>query len=397
MKGMKKLFFTVLVLFCMAAMPCVQAQAEEDMLLVYAQVPQDWEQPCLWAFADDGTNAFEAWPGSSMKPDENNPGWYYCFVPKEAGANVIVNANEGSVQTADCQTGSADTWLMIQDAENVEAVNEKMTQGDLPLYEAGVKVYVRVPEDWSMPCLWAWSAPDGTNAFPNWPGQELELTPDGWYTYEIPAWVNSVIVNGNLGEVQTTDLSVEPKDMWIMVADAENAEVLYEKPEVEEEMITVRAQVPGDWLLPCLWAWSAPDGTNVFPNWPGQELELSEDGWYTYQVPAWVNSVIINGNLGEVQTQDIGIEAKDVWIVVKDAETFEVAYEAPALSGEKTAGTDDGARAAGESDIPEESAPDGTGKEAQESSVFPIIVILAAVILAGGAAGWVLYKKKSDK
>ena len=43
--------------------------------------------------------------------------------------------------------------------------------------------------------------------------------------------VNSIIINANEGGVQTSDLSVEVgKDVWISVADAENATVSYEQP-----------------------------------------------------------------------------------------------------------------------------------------------------------------------
>ena len=94
-----------------------------------------------------------------------------------------------------------------------------------------ITVRVKAPADWTGPCLWAWSAPDGTNAFTSWPGEPLEDTGDGWLTLTVPGWVNSLIVNGNEGSVQTGDLSVEPgKDVWVVVTDAENAAVSYEKP-----------------------------------------------------------------------------------------------------------------------------------------------------------------------
>ena len=80
-------------------------------------------------------------------------------------------------------------------------------------------------------CCWAWSAPDGTNAFAAWPGEALTEAEDGWYTIQVPGWINSVIINGNEGSVQTSDLSVEPgSELWITVTDAENAEVAYEAP-----------------------------------------------------------------------------------------------------------------------------------------------------------------------
>ena len=94
-------------------------------------------------------------------------------------------------------------------------------------------VHAYVPLSWETVNMWAWSAPDGTNAFSSWPGEAL--TQDGdWYTIEVPGWINSVIINGNEGSVQTSDLSVEAgKDVWVVVTDPENATVSYEEPAIE--------------------------------------------------------------------------------------------------------------------------------------------------------------------
>ena len=61
----------------------------------------------------------------------------------------------------------------------------------------------------------------------------------------------------------------------------------------------------------------------------GQPLEKDGD-WYTVQVPGWINSIIINGNGGTVQTADQSVESgKELWITVQDAENVTVTYEAP--------------------------------------------------------------------
>ena len=108
-------------------------------------------------------------------------------------------------------------------------------------------------------------------------------------------------------------------------------EVSYEDPDAPDaEPITVYAQVPADWAGPCCWAWSAPDGTNAFSAWPGEAMTEGEDGWYSIEVPGWVNSIIINANEGGVQTSDLSVEVgKDVWISVADAENATVSYEQP--------------------------------------------------------------------
>ena len=245
----KLLFMLTLVVAMIGATNTRTAKAEEEHKIIYAQVPSDWSTPCLWAWSSDGTNAFDAWPGQAMTQDPNNAGWYYCYVPAFV-TNVIVNANEGTVQTTDLLSEAQNSWITVVSAEEATLVHEALTQGDFPEYIAleqtatetetettevlpetteMITVHAKAPADWLYPSLWAWSAPDGTNVFANWPGQEMTLEGD-WYVYEVPAWVNSIIINGNVGTVQTSDLSIEGKDVWVVVSDAENAEVFYEEP-----------------------------------------------------------------------------------------------------------------------------------------------------------------------
>lgn len=227
----------------------LNVNAEESKTIVYAQVPDDWSEPCLWAWDADGNSAFAAWPGKAMLADENNEGWYYLYVDSTM-SNVIVNANEGSVQTADMSTDGKDAWVTVESAQEATIVNDKLTENEAPEYveeevtseEATtpdfsdaemITVHAKAPSDWLLPSLWAWSAPDGTNVFANWPGQELELNGD-WYEYQVPNWVNSIIINGNLGEVQTTDISIETgKDVWVVVNGPEDFEVSYEAPQAD--------------------------------------------------------------------------------------------------------------------------------------------------------------------
>lgn len=104
-----------------------------------------------------------------------------------------------------------------------------------------------------------------------------------------------------------------------------------------EETITIHAKAPSEWATPGLWAWSAPDGTNVFSTWPGEKLTPDEnnEGWFYYSVPSWVNSIIINKGVdGGKQTVDVSVEAKNLWITVTEAGSdgkfaAEVVYEAP--------------------------------------------------------------------
>ena len=68
-------------------------QNTEERNALYVQVPEDWENPCVWAWDSDGNNAFTAWPGEEMEADAANDGWYYIWLPAWAN-HVIINANE---------------------------------------------------------------------------------------------------------------------------------------------------------------------------------------------------------------------------------------------------------------------------------------------------------------
>ena len=126
MSRVKHLFAVVLAALMLCLLMPVAAFAEEasdGKMIVYAKLPSDWSDPHLWAWADDGTNAFDAWPGGEMEADSNNDGWYYCWIP-EATNNIIINANDAAVQTSDYKLESKNAWVTVTDAENAEVTYE---------------------------------------------------------------------------------------------------------------------------------------------------------------------------------------------------------------------------------------------------------------------------------
>lgn len=386
----KAIAILVSVLLMMSALSLTAFAAEDDeMVPVVVQVPKGWDAPHVWAWADDGTNAFAAWPGEEMEPLAE--GWYYIYVPGFV-QNVIVNANQGTDAAAQTDgivvEAGKEVWITVAEDATASVSYEAQLRGEIPAYVEKFVVHAYVPLSWKTVNLWAWSAPDGTNAFEAWPGAEMTEGEDGWFTGKVPVWVNSLIVNGNEGSVQTEDISIEAKELWITVYEDLTYELSYEDPNKAVDNITVHAQVPADWEAPCCWAWSAPDGTNAFSSWPGEALTLDGD-WYTIQVPGWINSVIINGNEGTVQTTDLSVETgKDVWIVVTDPENAAVSYEAPAAeaaSVETTPETTEAPTAATE--VP--AAPEAAG-----SHTGLIVGIVAAVAVLGGGAAIILARKK---
>ena len=389
MSRVKHLFAVVLAALMLCLLMPVAAFAEEasdGKMIVYAKLPSDWSDPHLWAWADDGTNAFDAWPGGEMEADSNNDGWYYCWIP-ETTNNIIINANDAAVQTSDYKLESKNAWVTVTDAENVEISYDAQTTGDLPEYVEKFKIHAQVPDDWQDVCLWAWSAPDGKNAFEAWPGKTMSKGEDGWYTASAPVWVNSIIVNGNSGDVQTEDISIDAAEVWVTVSEDGTSDFTYNDPNAPvAEDITVHVKTPADWSEPHLWAWSAPDGTNAFSSWPGEALQEGEDGWLTLSVPGWVNSIIVNGSDGSVQTSDLSVETgKDLWIVVSDAENAEVTYEAPA----ETVETAEAPAAESEPTV----AADAAEPAETKSNAMPIAIVVV-VVIAVVAGGVVISKKK---
>lgn len=390
---MRKSIKRIYALLCMVVMFVMMipsmafaAEADETKVAINVKVPDDWQNPCVWAWDEDGNNAFEAWPGEECEATPDNEGWYYVWVPDWAN-HVIVNANAGEVQTGELVLDGKDAWITVSDADNAEISYDAQTTGDTPEYTEKFLIHSKVDDSWENPNLWAWSAPDGTNAFEAWPGKAMTAGEDGWYTAKAPTWVNSIIINANNGDMQTEDLSIDPAEIWVTVAEDGTADFGYTDPEKAEiPNVTVHVKAPSDWENPNLWAWSAPDGTNAFASWPGEALE-ENNGWLTKEIPGWVNSIIVNGNDGSVQTSDISIETeKDVWVVVTDAENYEVTYEEPDATAIDTTATDA---------VAEETTTETVATENTQQSSTPVVLIIIIVIVLAVIVAAVVTKKKS--
>uniref|UniRef100_UPI003FEEDA42 starch-binding protein n=1 Tax=Waltera intestinalis TaxID=2606635 RepID=UPI003FEEDA42 len=365
-------------------------QNTEERNALYVQVPEDWADPCVWAWDSDGNNAFTAWPGEEMETDAANDGWYYIWLPAWAN-HVIVNANEGSVQTEEQILDTNAAWITVSAADTVEISYESRTTGEAPAYVEKFVVHAKVDDSWEAPCLWAWSAPDGTNAFAAWPGEEMKAGEDGWYSIKVPVWVNSIIVNANEGSVQTEDISIDPAELWVTVAADGSYDFSYKNPDqAETPNVTIHVSAPADWNGPCLWAWSAPDGTNAFAAWPGEALEEGEGGWLVKEIPGWVNSIIVNGNEGSVQTTDISVETgKDIWLTINGPEDYTVSYEEIALEEtNETVATQEPAEAV-------EATIEATENTEKSTPVVPIVI--GVLVVAAGGAAVAVSKKKSQK
>ena len=76
---------------------------------------------------------------------------------------------------------------------------------------------------------------------------------DGWYTASAPVWVNSIIVNGNSGDVKTEDISIDAAEVWVTVSEDGTSDFTYNDPNAPvAEDITVHVKAPADWSEPHL-------------------------------------------------------------------------------------------------------------------------------------------------
>ncbi|MBD5546070.1 MAG: starch-binding protein [Lachnospiraceae bacterium] len=400
---MAKLLKKVVMVLCAFTMMFLfwapmSTRAEEERVIIYVNPPEDWNEPFLWAWDEAGNNAFASWPGGEMEVDPDNEGWYYIWVPSWAN-HMIVSAGE-EIQTGELISEGGNVWVTIEGMENAEISYDALTEGELPAYVEKFKIHVSLPDDWQTPVFTLSGAADEDVAGENASSEMLKMSDDGWYTGRVPVDTEFIILSGSEDDQKTEAISTDPAEVWITVTEDGSFDFSYNDPNaVEAPDISVSVKVPEDWESPCLWAWSAPDGTNVFASWPGEVFLKGEDGWLTLQVPGWVNSVIVNGNEGSIQTNDISVDtAKDVWIVVSGPEEYEVSYEVISTeemgenAEEMTAQKE--TASSGEETAAEE--PAQTAEEAKSGSNTGMIVVIVVIciIIVVLAVFFVAKKKK---
>jgi hypothetical protein len=336
---MKKKITSVIVSLALivsltAILTPVASANPDDMVVIYVNVPSDWENPGFWAWGSEG-DVFDAWPGDRLEALPDNPGWYYIHVPAWTTGG-LVNAPDGdggNIQTDDFAIEGADLWVTVSGPDDdFEVTDEPQTTGDRPIYVPMFTAYARVPAGWDNPHFWAWGS-EG-NVFDDWPGEAM--TADGdWYKIRIPKWASGLIVNANDGSVQTENIEDWPgEDIWITIEeradDHARANAFFANPDIDDApMIMIRAVVPATWGDEInLWAWGSRG--NLFSGWPGEAM-TKVGNWWEIEVEGWADSFIVNGQGGSPQTDDmenveIGV---DVWFIITDASAYEIYYEEP--------------------------------------------------------------------
>lgn len=207
---------------------------------LHVSVPSEWHSANVWAWDDNNTNAFGAWPGEAMT--KGSDGWYTVKVPAFA-KNFLIAEKDGGAQTVDYKGNGKEQWVVLGEADAdgklALTVTDNAPEGYEPPEEAEkpavdtVTVHAAVPESWTEVRVWAWDDSQN-NVYEAWPGEAMTKGDDGWYTLEVPGWFTNIIIN-NGGSSQTADLAVEGgKDLWLNVTDPTNVGISYEATDLPE-------------------------------------------------------------------------------------------------------------------------------------------------------------------
>lgn len=250
-----------------------------DPVTIHAKVPSSWGSDIkLYAWYSGTENDNAVWPGETMTLGED--GWYSLDL---AGAYDSVIITDGTEQTTDLLiTPGMETWINVQ---------------------GGSSFHVKVPSYWgSNLSFYAWNSETGAkNA--EWPGAAMSMGTDGWYTMTLDGDYDRAIVTNGTMETKTLNITSD-METWINV----------------QNTSTVRAKVPSSWGSSInIYAWNSDTNQNN-AGWPGQNVTMDADGWYTLTINGDFDRVVIND--GSKQTKDLTIVPGMVnWVDVKDTVT----------------------------------------------------------------------------
>lgn len=141
-----------------------------------------------------------------------------------------------------------------EESKPEESKPEESKPEEKPAEKDTFTVYVKVPENWETPGVWAWDDEKGNATTEAWPGPRMTKAANGWWTAELPKWVTGMLINGhtNYGADQiwqTKDLKVTKTDadMYITVTVDEAGEaqvaIEYSSPKTGDSTMLVGAAV----------------------------------------------------------------------------------------------------------------------------------------------------------
>lgn len=294
----------------------LEAEPDTTGYSISFKAPAGWENPCLWAWTNDGgANAFPgmAWPGRAM--EEAADGWYQLAVPTRVDM-VIIAANQGTeaaIQSEGLLIEGKDVWFdgVTDGTANNEDGTTRPTHNLTALYEApagapAAKAYeseayfgVHVPNAWRTANVYGVDAEGKATLIPT------ELDSDG---YRFMGFASSkyasyyVTDGGSRTSVNFTLRKNNGNSAWFAdvgeyLIDGKNEAgiVAYDtKPMPPSDTYRLEVSVPETWTEPYLWAWNKESGVGMFSTWPGEALEKISDGKFAYDVSTTCDQIIIS-------------------------------------------------------------------------------------------------------
>jgi len=314
--------------FTVTAEPQTTGEIPPATVAIFAYLPDGWETPRVWAWGPRGDVSPTGWPGSLyMRHVPDNPGWFFFHVPADtAGALINASYDGDTIQTGGFGLYFQNTWVTI-DGPGYDFTDTHTPQTVGPVPQMYTVIFAQFPEEWETPRLWAWG-PRGDASPTGWPGS-LYFNQDphnpGWYYVHVPVDKEAGLINASYdgGTIQTNGFDLPYAPIWMTVTGTGYDFEITTTPQTDgpfppfvpvvagpppepvpppdlPDVGTVRlhASVPESWENVGAWAWNDGDGLgNAFAAWPGEFFEERDGDWYIMYVPAWIDSLIINGNI----------------------------------------------------------------------------------------------------
>ena len=165
---------------------------------------------------------------------------------------------------------------------------------------------------------------DGTDKKTSFPGVPMKDEGNGWYSYTVPdAKEAKLIISVPSKDYQTSEFSREKGEYWYSeeggwsttepknYSEPEEPEIVSEANKNVAADQKVIVHFPGDWDTASIYYW------NVLPNdkevdWPGENLEKDEKGYYTYTFESTTKANFLFTN-GSEQTEDFTQKSGEYW------------------------------------------------------------------------------------
>lgn len=309
--------------------PTTEPTVEYVTLTVYSVDP-NWSDLYFWGWNSETMENLSAeFPGEAMHRSGNV---YTLEIPLWVDSAVLY-ADSCGEQSADMDiyTGG-DIWIIVN-LTYINILDREPTAEELEPETPGPETFtVHAYVDnslchWGIPYCWAWNQETLENLYAEWPGEAMTSEGGGWYTIELPATVDAIVVSGL--DVQTPDFLLDgEEEVWVVCNSGDDAVAYSYEPSGSEllppsvpETFTIHAMVPAHWENPGCWAWQQ-DGEDVFEEWPGEAM-VKDGDWYTIEIPSWADCFIINANDGATQTDDgILYGVGDIWVLVSDEYSY---------------------------------------------------------------------------